>query len=190
MPPQGFQQPPVSKTNGAAIASLICGILGCVPFITSLAAIILGIFGIKSANKRQGSGKAMAIIGLVLGIIGVFGWSLGAGGMVALVRGSAAPRAAARAFVQDLASANVTAAMAKCDPAVKIEDVTAASQSLQQMGALKDVTAIGVNVSSTSASAARWTVAGAATFDKGNKSFKIDLEKSGDTYKVVKFEIE
>jgi len=66
-------------SNGTAIAGFVCGlvaiILVWIPWI-SLIAIILGVIGLilsglglSQANKIEGSGRSMAIAGLVLSII-------------------------------------------------------------------------------------------------------------------------
>lgn len=73
--PFGYQASPPPRSNIPAIISLVCGILGCVPFVTSAVAVILGLIGLSSAKKPNGSGKGMAIAGLTLGIIGVLGWT-------------------------------------------------------------------------------------------------------------------
>src|SRR5687768_11769373 len=88
-PPMGYQQnvpPQAPRSNGAAVGSLICGLLGCLG-ITALAAIILGILGIKKAKDPQVGGKGMAIAGLVLGILWLIGSTIG---IVALVGGGVA----------------------------------------------------------------------------------------------------
>ena len=55
--------------NGFAIASLICGILGCTG-IGGLLAIIFGILGINKASRQpEVGGKGMAIAGIVLGAV-------------------------------------------------------------------------------------------------------------------------
>ena len=64
-----FQQPGMSlpqpqKTNGMAIAALILSLVGC-----SLLAIIFGGIAISQINKGQGTGKGLAIAGLVIGIV-------------------------------------------------------------------------------------------------------------------------
>src|SRR4051794_32737669 len=61
--PQGGMMPP-SRSNAMAIVSLILGILGCIPVITGLGAIIFGILGIRASNRQQIGGKGMAIAGL------------------------------------------------------------------------------------------------------------------------------
>jgi prepilin-type processing-associated H-X9-DG protein/predicted Zn finger-like uncharacterized protein len=63
--PAGPQQ-----SNGMAIASLICGLLGC----TGIGGILAIIFGIVALNKTKDpryGGRGMAIAGLVLGCFGL-----------------------------------------------------------------------------------------------------------------------
>ena len=61
------------RTSGMAIASLVCGILGIIPFmgfLLSLLAIIFGGVGISQTGRDAYlSGRGMAITGLVLGIV-------------------------------------------------------------------------------------------------------------------------
>lgn len=53
-----------------AIASLVCGLLLCIP-LCSLLAIIFGIIGIKKTGPGKRRGQGMAIAGLVLGCVGM-----------------------------------------------------------------------------------------------------------------------
>ena len=84
---QVFQQPGMSpqpqKTNGFAIAALVLSLVGC-----SLLGVIFGGIAISQINKGQGSGKGLAIAGLVIGIIGllftIFLW----GSIMAAIGGS------------------------------------------------------------------------------------------------------
>lgn len=62
-------------SNGVAIAALVLGLLS-VPLIIvligpllALIAIILGIVGVKKANSLGGTGKGMAITGIVSGLL-------------------------------------------------------------------------------------------------------------------------
>lgn len=83
--PQQFGQPgypaqyPVAgqRTNGLAIAALVCGLL---PFfcVTSVIAIILGHIGLSQVKNSGGAetGEGMALAGLVLGYVFVAGWVL------------------------------------------------------------------------------------------------------------------
>ena len=88
--PAGFAPPPAQpynpsiggtaqQQNGMAIASLICGILtlvlgfccGFVGLLPGIAALVTGYLGLKKADELGGSGKGMAIAGMVLGGIGL-----------------------------------------------------------------------------------------------------------------------
>jgi hypothetical protein len=78
-PPQyggGYPQQPVyvvqSRTNGLAIASLVLGII----WLWWLGSVLALIFGYSAKNQidrsgGQGSGRGMAIAGIVLGWVGV-----------------------------------------------------------------------------------------------------------------------
>jgi hypothetical protein len=74
----GFPQPTAAaarpRTSGAAIASLILGIVGlfAIPLITSIAAIFLGRRAQREIAENPGlSGEGLAKAGVVLGWIGV-----------------------------------------------------------------------------------------------------------------------
>ncbi|WP_129657916.1 DUF4190 domain-containing protein [Rothia uropygialis] len=62
---------------GMGLAALICGIASVVlcwlvlPGIAGIVAIVLGIVAVRKLGKTQGASKAMPIIGIVLGAIGV-----------------------------------------------------------------------------------------------------------------------
>ncbi|MBD9727893.1 DUF4190 domain-containing protein [Streptomyces caniscabiei] len=58
-----------SRTNGLAIASLVCGIIGIFFFNVVLGplAIVLGAVGLRQAGVKGGGGLAKA--GIVLGVV-------------------------------------------------------------------------------------------------------------------------
>lgn len=58
-----------NENNSMSIASLICGIVSffILPFIFGIASIILGIIAISKGEEK----KTYAVIGIILGIIGV-----------------------------------------------------------------------------------------------------------------------
>jgi S1-C subfamily serine protease len=62
--------------NKLAIASLICGIAGIPLFglITGLVAVFLGVFALASIRASAQRGLALALAGLILGIVDVTGW--------------------------------------------------------------------------------------------------------------------
>ncbi len=64
------------RTSISAILSLVLGLLGCCGGLTSIFAILLGIFGImkiKSSKGRVG-GMGLAIAGLIIGLITLVIW--------------------------------------------------------------------------------------------------------------------
>ncbi len=60
---------PANQTNGLAIAGLIVSILCCGSL--SLVSLILSILGLTSSKKMNGSGKGMAIAGIIISAIGM-----------------------------------------------------------------------------------------------------------------------
>ncbi len=63
------QFPAPQKTNGLAIAALVCS------FFCGLLGIIFGIIAISQINKTNGNGKGLAIAGICIGAVSmVVGW--------------------------------------------------------------------------------------------------------------------
>lgn len=185
-PPTGYpggyppQQP--SRTNGAAIASLVFGLFGCIPVLGSLLAIVFGFVGIRKARQPGVGGKGMAITGIILGVvwIGIFG---AFGGLILrLFQGTAAERATVKQFVGDLHAGNVDAALAQTDGSIPREDVEALATTVQGWGTLDDVTS-----ASFGYQGGRCTIAGVATFGGVGRPLIIELVETGkDQWKVSK----
>ena len=78
-PPQShqLQYAPPADTNGFAVASLVCGILGVVfpfiPFIRSLLAIVFAGRGKRQIDGSGGlqTGRGLAVAGQILGWVGI-----------------------------------------------------------------------------------------------------------------------
>ncbi len=74
VPPAG----PEGTTNGMAVASLVCGILGLVLFwacfvglVISIVAVVLGVVGRSKAKQLPGeSGSGVALAGMITGVVG------------------------------------------------------------------------------------------------------------------------
>jgi hypothetical protein len=79
--PPGYQQwgPPQRRTNGLAIASLCCGIVGCLYGIPAILAIVFGFVARSQIKKQPQEGGGMALAGIILG----FAWILV--GIVAII---------------------------------------------------------------------------------------------------------
>ncbi len=64
----GVHQP--TRTNGLAVAALVMGILGWIPFVPAILAIVFGAVSQGQIRRSGGAetGRGMAIAGIVLGI--------------------------------------------------------------------------------------------------------------------------
>lgn len=62
------------RTNGMAIASMVCSFVFFLYGIPSLVGLILGLVSLNQIKQRGEGGKGMAITGIVLGALGIVGW--------------------------------------------------------------------------------------------------------------------
>lgn len=65
--PMGYPQPP--KTNGLAIASLVCSLLGLFCCVTALPGVILGHMATSQIKQTGEEGKGLALAGLIIGYV-------------------------------------------------------------------------------------------------------------------------
>src|SRR5689334_13518453 len=130
---------PSGGTSGAAIASLICGIIGCLG-ITALLSIVLGFVGISATSNRRKTGRGMAIAGLVLGILWIGIYLLFGSGLYALYVGSKPVKAAAEQFTNDMLKGDVASAAALCDPNMAQADLQSSSDQMKSWGTLTNLT--------------------------------------------------
>jgi hypothetical protein len=184
------QWPQPSRTSAAAVTSLVCGIVGCVPVITSLVAVITGIIGLKATKDPAVRGRGIAIAGLILGILGLLGWgAAGVGGGYAFVA-TRPQRAMAHDFVYDLANGQVDAAAAMCDAGVTHDQLQAASDGMKKWGGgqIISVTYTGLstfNGVETADIAGMITVSGSTTHN-----FRVAIVNAGGTWKISSFSIQ
>ena len=61
-----------ARTNGMAVASLVCGILFC-GVVTAILAVIFGNIALGKIDESNGAekGRGLAIAGIVLGWVGI-----------------------------------------------------------------------------------------------------------------------
>jgi hypothetical protein len=194
VPPVGYgygqQGYPQRQSNGAAIASLVFGILGCVPFLTGLLAILFGFIGLRKTRDPYVGGKGLAIAGLVLGILSILGWASFSGVIGWAYVISRPARTVATQFVQDLAAGNVTAAQASSMPGVTTAQLQATNQTMQSWGALQSVTFSSYFANSSAGGSTDVHLGGVAMFANGAKAVMVHLVKQGTTYKVADYSIQ
>jgi hypothetical protein len=179
-----YGQPP-ARTSGSSIASLVLGILGCIPLITGLLAIVLGLVGISATRKPGVSGRGMAIAGLILGIISVLGWS-GFFGLLGVAFVQTRPdRTVVNAFVQDLGSNNIPAAQALCAPGTSALALQQGAAQLQASGTLQSFIATRFNLSYVNGTGTG-VIGGVAIFPGGGtKKVTVTLSHSMGAKPVV-----
>lgn len=75
--PATFLPRPVPRTNGKAVASMVCGILSVATGgLTGLPAVILGHMAQSEIRRTGEAGDGFVLTGLVLGWLSVAGWVL------------------------------------------------------------------------------------------------------------------
>jgi hypothetical protein len=172
------------RLSKSALTSFICGILGCIPFLTGLLAVLLGIVGIMRTGSAGKRGRWMAVIGLILGIVSILAWSgasVMGGGIWAFVKATEGPRIAAHDFIRDVSAGNDAAAKAEA-PGMTDADYDAAATQIRAAGRFVDTTFYATNIVNDDAHAT-----GIAVFDNGSRAqyeVKADLEKVGTAWKV------
>ena len=78
-PPPGYYPPQtyVVPTSGAAVASLVCSLIGLVTFgLLSIPGIICGHIALPDTGSGRRGGHGLAIAGLIIGWIQAGGWLL------------------------------------------------------------------------------------------------------------------
>lgn len=178
---------PKQRMSGAAIASLVCGIVGCVPFVTSLAAVILGFIGIRKTRNPGVGGKGLAIAGLVLGLVGLVGWSLFCGTLLVAYMASQPARGVAKQFAIDLSNGNIPAATANSTGMTQ-QELTDVAEKIKAWGTVTDTTFPSFSARANLDGTTTCDLTGTAAFTSGGeKVYTVSLVKQNGTYKVTSF---
>jgi hypothetical protein len=189
-PPPGYPVPGQSKSNGMAITSLIFGILGCIPWITGLIAVITGVLGIRKASREpQAGGKGMAITGLVLGLLSIVLWSVFGGAALAFFSGTKVQREVAREFVKAISAGDVAKAQTYCTPDITTAELTAMAAQAKGWGTLNDTTAVGAKME-VKPGEKMIMAAIVAQYSTTQKQFHCELIQVGEEWKIRKVNIQ
>jgi hypothetical protein len=174
--PQGYSLPAMTRTSGAAVCSLVCGLVMCIPGLTGLVAIITGIVGIAETGKPGVRGRGMAIAGLILGILSLAGWGvLGAGGLM-MFQQAKPQRVFAKTYINDLAANHIDQCVQNSSGNMTKDSLAADVQKMQGWGTLQDITVIAFNVSTNNGNY-MGSVGGFCRFSGGQHSFQMTLVK-------------
>jgi hypothetical protein len=179
----GAQQA-LRRTSAAAITSFVLGLIGCIPYLTGIAAIILGFLAIRKSRDPSVTGKGLAIAGLILGIINVLAWSGFAAFLGYGYRESKPAEAVATQFLKDVCSGNTLGAMV--NSGASAAQIQKYHDEFTSLGTLQSVNYTGFNAST-------WNghltiqVSGTAMFSAGPKACTFTLMKTKGGYKVTYF---
>lgn len=187
-PGPGASAPPPAapRGNGAAVASLIFGLLGCIPEVTGLLAIVFGVVGLRRARKPNVGGKGLAASGLTLGILSVVVWSIGLVLAGAAWSQSGPARDAARAYVADFNRHDVPAILNASTQAVTQTQVERLDDRLRPLGNLRDVSFSG-GVVGYAHGHLQCRLTGIARYNNGEAQFVMTVVKIDDVWKVNEF---
>lgn len=180
---QQQRQQPGSLTNGWAIASLVSGLLGCVPYVMGAIAVVTGIVGLKKTSDPRYTGRSMAIGGIVLGSLSLVFWLFFAGAIMSFFEATKEQRELARNFVQMVSAGAVDAAMERVASTMGRGQVEQLAAQMQEWGPYQDLTSHGTSLSYENG-VTTCQLTGTATFASGDYSFAMTLIKEGDTWKV------
>ncbi|HWE38451.1 MAG TPA: DUF4190 domain-containing protein [Isosphaeraceae bacterium] len=180
----GYGAQPVPQGNPSAVVSLVCGILGCIPLVTGLLAVIFGIVGLNKARDPYVSGKGMSIAGLVLGVISLIGW--GGFGAIVYVGWDAfgKPTKAAIEFAQELSRGDVDAAMARTTGIAR-DKLVADSDAIKASGPITSLGPQSFNKTAVQGQPETLKMSGITVRQDGkNGTFTMTLTRVGDDYKI------
>jgi hypothetical protein len=63
--------PPSASTNGMAIASLVCSLVGCGCGVGWILGVVFGIIALRQIKQTGQAGHGLALAGLIVGGIGI-----------------------------------------------------------------------------------------------------------------------
>jgi len=179
--------PPAGRTSAAAITSLVCGLIMCVPFVTGLVAIITGFVGISSTSNPAVKGRGMAVAGLILGFLSIAGWGLFGGGMLVLMQGSKPQRIFAKQYLADLSAGNIDQCVQHSSSRLTKDQLQAFAKQAQGWGTLNDTTVVAFSLNNNSGTF-NGVVSGACKFSGGPHTFSMALIKDSGALKVDTFQ--
>lgn len=174
------------RTSGVAIAALVCSLLFCIPFITSAAGALLGLIGIAVTGKPNVKGRALAVVALLLGLIGLAGWSYGTW---VVVDGYVRPFATMAEFTGHLAKDDLAKAGALTAPPFDnavLPELVAKVKGYGKFVSLKDPKTGQMPIAPVTVNGQKgYRLAGVAEFENGAADVSLDLVKTPGGWRIV-----
>jgi Domain of unknown function (DUF4190) len=167
----------------AALAGVACGIFLIVPFIAGIAAVALGVMGLRETREPRMRGRRLAMAAIALGLVNIVGWSAYA---VFISRISAPGRTVAHRFVTELNQDRTSDALQDCTGNISETRLQAAADQLRQWGGAKSVAVLYIN-SDTANGITTGSVRGSIHTPGGDHSFLLHTVGQDGTWKVGDF---
>ena len=170
----------------ASAASLACGVFLIVPFFAGIAAVALGVIGIRQANEPnlRMRGRRLAIAGVILGLLNILGWSA----YFKFISQISGPgRAVAHRFIDDLNSTNPASAAHECLANVRPDRLDTASNQIKNWGGAKSVAVLFIT-SETANGITTSSVRGTLRTPTGDHAFQLQTAcEDGPDWKIKDF---
>jgi len=186
-PYPGYQMPGAMqprKTSGAAITSLVCGLLFCIPGLTGLVAVITGFIGIKSTSRPNVGGRGMAITGLILGFLSLGGWAVAGYAIYGVTKQAIAVAQDGKAFSNAVIAGDLTGAKQFTTSSFTDDSLKQLQTQLSSWGTLNDLQVASWNQSATLGGSS-FVITGNAVFSQGGrKTFNLTVVKQNDKWKI------
>lgn len=173
--------------SALAVSSLVFSLLFCVPFITSLAGVLLGVVGVAVTGPMgRRSGRGIALAGLILGVLGLLGWGYLT---VQAYRNFVTPLLQAQEFVSALKQDEFDRAarftVPPFDPA-RLPELARQVRELGEFRGLDD----GRPKEFKEGDVRGWAVSGVAVFEKGRRRIAAEVVQTPEGWRLRKLELE
>jgi len=182
---------PVRRSSGMALASLVCGVMFCIPLIPSVFATIFGMIALRETRDRSVSGRGLAITGTILGVFGTGLWLLVGAlfylGLNQYFIEKSEVEVVSKAFLQDLGDGKLDAALARSMPGIDRKPLEEASLAMKPWGPLNSLVGTYTPILTRRQDELRWKVDADAIFSRGSCEVMIELVKDGSPYRVERF---
>lgn len=185
----GTPLPYKPRTNAWALTSLISGVLGCVPFVTGIVAVIAGIVGLKKANDPRYGGRGLAIGGLVLGLLSVLFWTFFGSVFVGIFTATGEPRRLAQDFVKMTSEGATDAALTHAAQNIDRPQLASLARRMEGWGQFEDLTSYSSSINAQGGMTV-CELKGTAYFTGGDHPFEMTLIKQDGTWKISALEFD